>query len=207
MVSIEWLGHASFEIKDDVTIITDPHGGTVGIPFPERKADIVLVSHSHYDHATGIEKIVKKGVSVILMSFKGEKTVKGVKIKGYRTYHDEVKGMKRGENTAYKFELDNISFLHLGDLGEIPSIEFGDVDVLFVPVGGVYTLDAEGAKKVVDKIKPKIVIPMHYKVKGLSIDINGVEPFLKFYSNVERVDRLNIDKKSLPDFKVVVFNI
>lgn len=180
MVVVKWWGHACFEIMDSAIVVTDPHDGkSVGMPVPKVSADIVLVSHSHLDHASG-KSIVAKPEAKILDK-PGNYEIKGVKVKGVTTFHDDSGGSKRGSNTIFVFEVGGIRFAHLGDLGHILSDkevrEIGPIDILMIPVGGYYTIDADTASAVVDKVKPKIVIPMHYKVEGLDYLISGVEAF------------------------------
>jgi L-ascorbate metabolism protein UlaG (beta-lactamase superfamily) len=123
-----------------------------------------------------------KGSDIITVTTSEDCTKKGVNISGVESYHDEDKGAKRGENIIFKFEMDGIKFCHLGDLGEPLSAQqvqdIGDVDVLFCPVGGTFTVDAEGAWKVINEIKPKVIIPMHYRVGGLSLSIAPLDGFL-----------------------------
>ncbi|MCX8205075.1 MAG: MBL fold metallo-hydrolase [Candidatus Nezhaarchaeota archaeon] len=211
MVKIRWLGHACFEITGGgLTIVTDPHDGlSLGLPPPRASADIVLVSHGHFDHADGKRLVSKPGA--IAIDKPGLHEVKGLRVKGVPSHHDEAGGSKRGSNTIFKFELEGIKFCHLGDLGHVltPSqvAEVGEVDVLFTPVGGTFTLDASAASKVVDQLKPKLVIPMHFRVPGLKLPISDVEPFLRGKERVERLDRSEVEvvKDGLPaETKVVV---
>ncbi|MHA1238594.1 MAG: MBL fold metallo-hydrolase [Candidatus Odinarchaeia archaeon] len=210
MVLIKWLGHACFEIKGNVTIVTDPHdGASLGLKPPESKADIILVSHTHYDHYNGVD-LVKKPDSEVLVNFIGEKIVKGVKIRGIKTYHDPSFGAERGENVVYVFELDNLTFCHMGDLGQQLGTDtidkLGKIDVLFIPVGGVYTIDAEGASQIINQIKPKIVIPMHFKVPGLTLGIASVEKFIAGKRYVKRfsIDTYEVSKESLPEETTII---
>lgn len=203
-MKIRWHGHACFEISDGKTIVTDPHDGkSIGIAPPVVKADIVLVSHNHFDH--NCTRIVK-GENIKVVSSPGNKKIGEAQITGIPSYHDEVKGAKRGENIIFKFVLDNITFCHLGDLGHVPDDEIiekiGVVDVLFVPVGGTFTINGEKAYSVVQKIRPKIAVPMHYRVGGLSLSIQGSEGFLKKAKrvNVNRVgNEMDFEKEDLPD--------
>lgn len=212
MLQIRWHGHACFEITDDLTIVTDPHDGkSIGIETPSVKGDIILVSHDHYDHNS--VRTVEKKDSVIVREV-GRKEIKGVKIEGIESFHDEVKGAKRGKNTIFKFEIDDIVFCHLGDLGHVPDEglveKIGEVDVLFVPVGGVYTLDADTAWETVNRINSKIIVPMHYKIHGLSLPISGVDPFLaKNKFKVLHVgNQIDIEKEDLPEEREIwVFSL
>jgi len=203
MVKIKWLGHACFEVKDKVTVVTDPHDGVnIGIPPPKSSADIVLISHDHFDHANGKNLVAKP--DAIVVDRPGNYEVKGVKIKGVATYHDDVKGAKRGPNTVYVFELEGLRICHLGDLGHILSPddieEIGKVDILLTPVGGTFTIDATAASKVVEQLKPKVVIPMHFKVPGLKLPLASVEEFLKGKDNVKRLttNEVEVKKEELP---------
>jgi len=205
MVVVKWWGHACFEVRDSAVVVTDPHDGKSvgGVPTPRVSADIVLVSHGHSDHASGKGLVAKPGAKVV--DKPGMVEFKGVTIKGFPTFHDDAGGRKRGGNTIFIFEVEGIRFAHLGDLGHVLSDreaeEIMPVDVLMIPVGGFFTIDAAVASAVVEKLKPKIVIPMHYKVKGLDFSISDVEPFLKGKPNVKRLGRseATYSKKELPD--------
>jgi len=212
LLQIRWHGHACFEIRDDLTIVTDPHDGkSIGLPAPSVKGDIILVSHDHYDHNS--VKTVEKEGSVVVRDT-GKMEVKGVEIEGIESFHDEVKGAKRGKNTIFKFKMDEIVFCHLGDLGHVPDEDtlskIGDVDVLFVPVGGTFTIDAESAWKTTSLIEPKIVVPMHYKIHGLSLPISGVEPFLEKskYKVIHVGNEIDIEREEIPkEREVWVFTL
>jgi len=205
MVVVKWWGHACFEVRNSATIVTDPHDGKSvgGIPAPKVSADIVLVSHSHFDHAGGKDLVARSGAKII--DRPGTFEVKGVKVKGVATFHDDAGGKRRGSNTVFTFEVDGIMFAHLGDLGHVLSdkeiAEIRPVDILMIPVGGYFTIDAEAASAIVEKLKPKIVIPMHYKVKGLDFPISGVEPFLKGKANVKYLGKseTTYSKKEMPE--------
>lgn len=203
LLQIRWYGHACFEITDDLTIVTDPHDGkSIGIPAPSVKGDIILVSHDHFDH-NNVNKVMKEGSEVVRSV--GKRTVKGIEVEGIESYHDDVRGAKRGKNIIFKFKVDDIVFCHLGDLGHIPDKDLlekiGQVDVLFIPVGGTFTLDADSAWETVNLINPKIVIPMHYKIQGLCLPISDIEPFLE--KNKSRVlhvgNEIDIEKDEIPN--------
>ena len=213
MLKIRWHGHACFEITDDQTIITDPHDGkSIGIPTPVVTADIALVSHDHYDH-NSIKTVEKETTKVITETRK--RTVDSITIKGYFSYHDEDEGKKRGENNIYRFTINDIAFCHLGDLGHqldaALAKKLEDIDILFIPIGGTYTLDASEAWKVIDQIQPLIIIPMHYKIEGLSLPIAGVEPFLqqsKNYKILKVGNEIDIEKEELPtESEIWVFTL
>jgi len=203
MLQIRWHGHACWEITNDKTLITDPHDGrSIGIPAPSVLGDIILVSHDHYDHNSA-KSVEKSGSKIITDSRK--RTVDDVEINGIDSYHDEDAGAKRGNNIMFKFKMDEINFCHLGDLGhdldEESINKIGDVDVLFIPVGGNFTIDAEKAWEIIKKIKPKIVIPMHYKIGGLSLPITGIDPFLEMnkYKVLHVGNEIDIEKEDLPE--------
>ncbi len=212
MPQIRWHGHACFEITDDLTIVTDPHDGkSIGIETPMVKGDIILVSHDHYDHNS--VRTVEKKDSVVVRDA-GKKNVKGVEIEGIESFHDEVKGAKRGKNIIFKFKVDDITFCHLGDLGHIPDKEIldkiGEVDILFIPVGGVYTLDADSAWETANLIKSKIIVPMHYKIQGLSLPISDVDPFLakNKFKVIHVGNQIDIEKEDLPSEREIwVFSL
>lgn len=184
-MDITWLGHSSFRIKGKTaTVVTDPfESGKVGFKFPKTEADIVTVSHDHWDH----NKANLVGGEPKVVSGPGEYEIKGVSIFGVPTFHDKKQGTERGKNTVYVITIDKVRVCHLGDLGHTLSEEqvgaVGSVDVLLVPVGGSYTIDPGEAGEVVSSLEPKIVIPMHYKTGELNQEIFGklapVEEFLK----------------------------
>jgi len=200
--TLQWFGHAYFLISDQVKIAIDPFKDLEGYPNPQVSADVVLVTHEHFDHnkteAVGGHPQIIRGL--------GQKSAKGIEFTGVKTYHDESKGSQRGENTVFVFELDGIRFAHCGDLGHLLSDqqvkEIGRVDILMIPVGGYYTIDAQQAWTNVEKIKPKIVIPMHYKqpFMGKNFPIDKVDVFLEGKKKVNRLDKnvLVLEKNKLP---------
>lgn len=179
-MKITWHGHSCFEVHDGLTVITDPHDGkSIGIKPPSAKADVCLISHEHFDH--NCPRILRGEPAIIRDP--GERTVRGLKVFGLPTFHDTNEGAKRGRNIVYKFEMDGMTFCHCGDLGHLLSEEqikvLGPIDVLFVPVGGVFTIDGAAARRLVDLMGPKIAVPMHFRFGGLSISISTVDPFLE----------------------------
>lgn len=192
------LGHACFYLSSaNASLITDPYAfEATGLKFPPKEADIVTISHNHADHNA---KDMVKGQPIVV-SGPGEYEIKGVRIIGISTFHDNDKGRKRGKNTIYHINMDEINLLHLGDLGhKLTEKEvdlFPEVDILFVPSGGFYTINGRQAKEVVFQLEPKIVIPMHYKIAGLKEDIGQhletVDNFIKEMGQDK--DRLTIDK-------------
>ena len=178
---IRWHGHACFEVAGSSVVVTDPHDGkSIGIKPPCASADIVLVSHDHFDH--NCAKMVSGSDSSVVTD--PVMTVdRGVRIEGFEADHDDQGGSKRGKITVFKFELDGFSFCHLGDLGHVVDDTLAEhlsgVDFLFVPVGDVFTIGPESALRVIEKVKPKIAVPMHYRTQGLSLSIRPLQDFTK----------------------------
>lgn len=211
-MDITYLGHSSFKLRGKhATVVTDPYGGMVGIPFPKHTAaDIVTVSHDHEDHNAAW---LLEGNPFVVRG-PGEYEIKGVGIVGTGVYHDDTGGSKRGGNTIYRIELDGISLVHLGDLGhelnasQVDSLD--GVDILLVPVGGVYTISSATAAKVVHEIEPSVVIPMHYNKPGLDQkafgDLTGVDAFLKEMgkTDVTPMSKFSVTKEKLPEEMQVV---
>ena len=202
MLQIRWHGHSCFEITNDITLVTDPHDGkSIGIPAPSVQGDIILVSHDHYDH-NKVKSVDKEGSKVVTDGRK--RTIDDVAIIGFNSYHDEAKGEKRGNNIIYKFVSDGITFCHLGDLGhrldDDAIAELGDIDILFIPIGGTYTIDAKQAWDIVHIINPRITVPMHYKIEGLSLPIAGLDTFLDKNSlkTLKVGNEIDIEKEELP---------
>jgi L-ascorbate metabolism protein UlaG (beta-lactamase superfamily) len=202
MLQIRWHGHSCFEITNDTTIVTDPHDGrSIGIPAPSVTADIILVTHNHYDH-NSVKSVEKEDSKIITDERK--RTIGNVQISGVAAYHDDAKGQRRGNMVLYKFICDGVTFCHLGDLGheldEKTVQQIGKVDILFIPVGGTYTIDAGQAWDVISAIKPRIAIPMHYRIEGLSIPVAGIEPFLEKnkYKVLKVGNEIDIEKDELP---------
>jgi L-ascorbate metabolism protein UlaG (beta-lactamase superfamily) len=209
---IHWHGHACFEISNEVTLVTDPHDGkSLGIREPSVKADIVLVSHEHFDHNSAR---TVKSLNTKVVSGTVARTESGVQIKGFPSFHDDSGGERRGENTIFRFIMDGIVFCHLGDLGHLLDDDtiraIGPVDILFVPVGDVFTIGPAKAWELIQKVRPKVAVPMHYRVGGLSLSIQPIEPFLEFAGDavVKVGNEIDIEKDELPgELTVWVFTL
>jgi len=203
-MKIKWLGHSCFLITsmDGVRIITDPYAVGEDINYAPIKeiADIVVVSHGHHDHSN--VSVVQGRPEVIKGN--GTKTAQGIQFGGIASYHDASQGTQRGPNTIFCFTVDDMKLCHLGDLGHVLSPrqinEIGAVDVLFIPVGGFYTIDASVASQVCDQLKPKIVIPMHFKTPECAYPIAGVEAFVRGKKDVRRVmgSEVEFEQERLP---------
>ncbi|HDN80193.1 MAG TPA: lactamase [Chloroflexi bacterium] len=200
-MEITWYGHSCFRIRDKgISIVTDPYDESIGYSLPPLKADIVTVSHHHPGHSNW-KKV--KGKPKVLDG-PGEYEVKGVFITGIATYHDRRKGRDRGKNVVFLFEFDGMTICHLGDLGHIlneTQVEaLTNVDVLLIPVGGVSTLTASEAAEVIRLLEPSIVIPMHYRTKGLAFKLNSVTKFFQEMgiSKPETLTSLKLTKQNLP---------
>ena len=182
-MKIEYLGHSCFKLTESTgtSIVCDPYSEEVGFHMPAISADAVTVSHGHYDH-NAIEKV---GGNPKIIDKESSIELSGVEINSVKSFHDGNRGKKRGENIIFKFRMDGIDVCHLGDLGEDCSSDLIEtvlpVNVLLIPVGGNYTLDAEMAKEYVDRIMPDIVIPMHYRTKDCKLDIDKVDEFLNLF--------------------------
>jgi len=209
-MEISWLGHSCFRIKGrEAIIVTDPYDQSIGYSLGKLKANIVTSSHPHPGHGfvagvSGDPRVVRGP---------GEYEIAGVFITGIRTFHDNEKGKRRGKNTVYLIEMEEMTLCHLGDLGHILSSEqveeISNVDVLMVPVGGLSTIDAATAAEMVRLLQPKIVIPMHFKTDAVGFKLQPVGDFLKEMGLKESSPepRLAVTRASLPpETKVVVLD-
>jgi L-ascorbate metabolism protein UlaG (beta-lactamase superfamily) len=209
---ITWYGNSCFKITSgELTIVIDPFDKEAGLRPPHFACDIVCVTHNHYDHnnvgALSGEPFVVNGP--------GEYEIKGVSIRGIESFHDEKEGSERGLNTIYIIEIEDIVLCHMGDFGQKELSEeqikaINEVDILFIPVGGKYTIGGTRASNIVNQIEPRIAIPMHYKIPGLKADIEPVDRFLKEMGEgkLQAVEKLTIKKKTLPEqTEIVVMKI
>ncbi|MFW6007382.1 MAG: MBL fold metallo-hydrolase [Halanaerobiales bacterium] len=210
-MKLKWWGHASFTITTDdgIKIITDPYGEDFPYKNIEDTADIVTVSHDHFDH-NGADSV--PGNPEVVESLKGYQD-DNIKIKTIASYHDKSAGNERGENIIYIIESKNKSLVHLGDLGHFLSEgklrDLKGIDILLIPVGGHFTINADEAYELVEQIEPKIVIPMHYKTDKIDLPIEGIEPFLdKFDSEkINKIEKSEIEFDQIPsDLEVYVLD-
>jgi L-ascorbate metabolism protein UlaG (beta-lactamase superfamily) len=206
---IQYYGHSCFKLttkpagrgKEDVNLFLDPFDKTIGLRPPQGQADVVLVSHDHHDH-NNVSAL--KGEPYVI-DIPGEYSAKGINIIGIESFHDNKGGTERGGNTIYILETEDLHICHLGDLGselsEKQLEKINGVDILMIPIGGNYTIDAKIAIDIIKKIEPKIVIPMHYKIKGSTAEVNDEKKFCSEMGNCpkEKVSKINIKKKDLED--------
>ncbi|MFA5318530.1 MAG: MBL fold metallo-hydrolase [Patescibacteria group bacterium] len=215
---IQHLGHSCFKLQgkdskgENITIITDPFDKEYGLRVPSSEADIVTVSHNHNDHNN--TSAIKGDFYTIDTA--GEYEIKDTFIQGIDSAHDDNGGKENGGNIIFRINIEDVVVTHLGDLGhaldnkQIEALQ--GTDILMVPVGGVYTLDAKKAVEVINQIEPRIIIPMHYQVPGLKFKsgkmIDGVDKFIKeFGVKPTEEEKLKITKKDLPseDMELVIF--
>ncbi len=206
-MEISWLGHSCFRIKGShATIITDPYPPDLGYSLGKPTARIVTVSHQHPGHSYvgGI------GGEPKVVSGPGEYEVSGVLIIGRTTFHDGEQGTKRGKNTVYLMDVDEVAVCHLGDLGHVLTTEqvetLDNVDVLLLPVGGVSTIDASMAAAIIRQVEPKVVVPMHYKTEAINRELEPVDRFLKEMGvkEIQPQPKLSFTKANLPTSTQVV---
>jgi len=220
-MEITYLGHSSFKLKnkEGMVLIMDPFNPDfVGLPFPKDVADIVTISHDHEDHNEKnlVTGPVKRETTFVIDK-EGEYEIGGIEINSMKTYHDKVEGVEKGKNLIMVIRIDGMTICHLGDLGhkltESQIERLGDVDVLLIPVGGVYTIDSQEAVGLISEIQPSIVVPMHYKVAGMTdgfSELITLEQFLdknKLPIFGEPVHKMKIDESDLPDdTQILVMN-
>lgn len=209
-MKVKWLGHASFLVASEsgIKIITDPYPQGSGLSYSQinEAADIVTMSHDHFDH----NNVTSVPGNPQVITGSGLKSIKGVQFRGIASHHDQSQGKERGANTIFCFSVDGIKVCHLGDLGhrlnQEQIAEIGSIDVLFIPIGGVFTIDSKLAGTVVDDLKPKIAMPMHYKTAKCDWPLNTVDDFVADKKNVRRLNssEIEIEAGKLPDVTEIV---
>ncbi len=209
-MKVKWLGHSCFLIQSDtgIKIITDPYNTSQGIHYAPLKqtADIVTTSHDHFDH-NAVESVLGKPA---IVKQSGSITVKGIDFTGFISCHDTEGGKRRGNNIIFCFTVDKIRICHLGDLGHVLSNsqvdDIGKIDILLIPVGGYFTIDAEEAGQISERLQPKIIIPMHFKTEKLDFPIADVNDFIKRKNNVRKLttDDLELYQSTLPTTPQIV---
>ena len=208
-MDVTWLGQSCFRLRGkNAAVVTDPYPPTLGLRLPRQEAEVVTVSHDHENHS--YMQAVREGAFEI--SGPGEYEIAGVSVIGFPTFHDAEKGAKRGRNTVYLIEIDDVRICHLGDLGhaldDADAETVASVDVLLVPVGGKTAMSAVQAAEVVRQLEPRFVVPMHYATPGVKVELESVERFLKEMAipAVEPQPKLSVQASSAGDWetKVVV---
>jgi L-ascorbate metabolism protein UlaG (beta-lactamase superfamily) len=202
-LEISYYGQSLFVIESasGTKIGIDPYNKFTRSSLPDLIADIVLITHKHPDHAN---VSLFKGNPEVLRS-PGIANLKGINIEGIQVYHDNLKGFLRGKNIIFKFEVDGVVFAHLGDIGHTPSDavinKLLDVDVLMIPIGGVFTIGYKKAYEIINNFNPKIVIPMHYKEQNPKIKLlDTIDNFLSLIKNYRMLDStVKISKDKLPE--------
>lgn len=210
-MQLTWLGHSCFliESEDGTRIMTDPPSSSTGYNIKPEKVDAVTSSHDHNDHNN-----FSLAPDARHITEAGKTTVGSVEIEGFPSFHDNVGGAKRGKNIMYKFTVDGVRILHAGDLGQLPDdagiAAIGKVDVLLVPVGGVYTIEHDEAREFANKLKTNIMIPMHYKTSGCLLDLHELAPLLAAAKDCAvhhmRQAEVCITPESLGQDRIIVLN-
>jgi len=178
-LDVTWLGHGCFRLRGrSAAVVTDPYPPAIGLKLQRLDADVVTISHDHDNH--NYAQVVREAYEI---RGPGEYEVAGVAVVGVATYHDSEKGAKQGRNTVYLIEIDDVRICHLGDLGhsldDTEAETLSSADVLLVPVGGRSTISATQAAEVVRQLEPRYVVPMHYAIPGLKVELDSIDRFLK----------------------------
>ncbi len=208
-MDVTWLGYGCFRLRGrSAAVVTDPYPPTIGLKLQRMDADVVTVSHEHDNH--NFTQVVRDGAYEVRGP--GEYEIAGVSVIGIPTYHDAAKGATHGRNTVYLIEIDEVRVCHLGDLGhklDDPDAEaVSSPDVLLVPVGAHTAMNGEQAAEVVRQLEPRYVVPMHYSIPGLKLQLDPVDRFLKEMGLTasEPQPKLSVQKSSVAEYetKVVV---
>lgn len=213
-MNITWKGQSCFQIsavnqsKNPVNIVIDPFSEEIGLKLPKMEADVVLVSHQHKDH-NNVKAI--EGAPFVINE-PGEYERKEIYIQGIPSEHD-ISGKEKTLNTIFTVEVEDLRICHLGDLGQKELTpdqveKIGNVDILMIPVGGVYTIEAKEALQIMAQLEPNITIPMHYALPKLQPKLDGVDNFLKAagVKSVVPIPKFSIKKKEITadEAKIIV---
>jgi L-ascorbate metabolism protein UlaG (beta-lactamase superfamily) len=214
-MEITYLGHSSFRLKGKTaTVVTDPFGKSTGLTMPKMSADIITVSHDDDDHnATWRVSGTTRRPEPYIIQAPGEYEISQVGVFGWKSYRDSQEGVQRGRNTIYTIHMDMLNIVHLGSLGHALSDELienlGAVDILCVPVGGGEVIDEKVAVQITERLKPALVIPMHFKTphhdQERFASLSRVDAFLKAMEvDVEEpVSTIKVVDIDLPEETVV----
>ena len=200
---IEWLGHSCFKVtlKSGTRIVFDPYDNTVGYPQQYVEADIVVITHAHFDH----NDLSHIQGDYTVVDTEGIHRFGDLTIEGIKTFHDHSHGDHRGVNLVFMLSIKGLTLCHMGDIGSIPPEDvfkkLEGTDILLIPVGGNYTIDAQEALEICERISPNIIIPMHFKTPASTLDIAPLHDFLEAVKGEYDVSRpgkcyLKIDKAS-----------
>ena len=201
-MKIEWIGHACFKLtaQDGTVVITDPYDESVGIDMIPLEADLITMSHGHHDHC---EESMIVGSPVVARGVQAA-CVGGVTSEAVLSWHDDAKGTLRGANAIRIFTIDGLKIVHMGDQGCMPDEavleKIASADVMMIPVGGTYTVDAEGAKAIIERVKPACVIPMHVKTKRCPYPIVTMAEALTIWdaADAKPCTNMEITKDNVP---------
>ena len=197
-MDVTWLGHGCFRLRGrNAAVVTDPYPPAIGLKLSRMDADVVTVSHGHENHS--YTQVVREAYEI---RGPGEYEVAGVYVIGVPAFHDSEKGAKRGRNTIFLIEIDDVRICHLGDLGhaldDAEAETVSSADVLLVPVGGRTAINAAEAAEVVRQIEPRYVVPMHYAIPGIKLQLDPVDRFLKemAVTSADPQPKLSVQKSS-----------
>ncbi len=208
-ISLTWLGQACFQIVDDAgtTVLCDPYDPKVGYPPRSAKPDVVTISHDHFDHnhlgwVQGAPAVWRTA---------GAHSAGAVRAVGVESFHDGEHGAKRGRNLIFMMEIGGLRVCHLGDLGheldDAATSAIGAVDVLLVPVGGFYTIDAQQAARACDHLNPKLIVPMHFNPDGRQTPIAAVDGFAALVgAQAQGGSAIFVDRDSLRERRAVILS-
>jgi len=205
VLTIRWFGQSFFQVEasDKTLIVVDPHS-MIEYNRPTCKADLVLITHEHDDHNQPDALTDSREAKIIRgLTVKGKRQewakidekFKDIKIRSVPSFHDAEDGLKRGKNSIFVFEVDGLKIAHLGDLGHSLEAEqikaIGGIDILMIPVGGIYTINGEKAREVVDQLKPRLyVLPMHYGNRAVDT-LQDPSEFIEGQKNVRTLEKSN----------------
>ncbi|EKE21962.1 MAG: Zn-dependent hydrolase of the beta-lactamase fold-like protein [uncultured bacterium] len=219
-MNIQYYGHSCFKITtksegkntDGVVAFIDPFDKKIGLKPPQGRADVVFVSHRQHSDHNNVEALKDNPV---VIDAPGEYSVKGINVTGIDSFHDDKEGAERGRNTIFVLDTEDVRICHLGDLGVDLTVKqmekIGNVDILMIPVGGKYTIDSNQAVKIAKKLSPSMIIPMHYKMNGMNLDVSDEKDFCSEIGNCpkEKVNKITLKKKDLEEknMEILLMNI